>query len=91
MKLLSAIMFQMIVISTNSISAERDWAAFEKEIAEKTKAKNLTYKIKENKLKVQLSDRLKRLVKEMVETDIKEAEFEKKILEHGHKSLRSVD
>jgi len=31
------------------------------------------------------------MVKEMVETDLKEADFEKKILEHGHKSLRSVD
>lgn len=31
------------------------------------------------------------MVKEMTETDLKEAEFEKKILEHGHKSLRSVD
>ena len=31
------------------------------------------------------------MVKEMIEADLKEAEFEKKILEHGHKSLRSVD
>ena len=53
----------MFSLCFGAASAERDWAAFEKKIAEKMKAKNLIYKEKDNKLKAELSDRLKKLVK----------------------------
>ncbi len=75
MRICLSIICGFALIFSISTKAERDWRVFEKKIADKMKTKNLIYKEKEDKIRLQLSDRLKKLVsnendKKAIETRI---------------------
>lgn len=93
-------MFLIALCFSSSIKAERDWRVFEKKIADKIKTKNLIYKEKEDKISLQLSERLKKLVrnendKKAIETRIYryidrsgKSSFSDRVRNSGYKAVK---
>ena len=56
------VILSFLLLLTDKSTAEKDWGQFDKKIADKMKSKNNFYKEKENKIKSQLSNRIKNII-----------------------------
>ena len=56
------VILSFLLLFTDKSMAEKDWGQFDKKIADKMKSKNNFYKEKENKIKSQLSNRIKNII-----------------------------
>ena len=56
------VILSFLLLLTDKSTAQKDWGQFDRKIAEKMKSKNNFYKEKENKIKSQLSNRIKNII-----------------------------
>ena len=52
----------LLLLLADKSTAEKNWEQLDKKIAEKMKSKNIFYREKDNKIKVQLSNRIKNII-----------------------------
>ena len=56
------VILSFLLLLADKSTAEKSWGQFDKKIADKMKSKNNFYKEKENKIKSQLSNRIKNII-----------------------------
>ena len=56
------VVFIFILALAAPVVADKKWDEFDKKIADRMRSKNLTYKIKDDEIKAQLSSRIKKLI-----------------------------